>query len=140
MSDAPIAHWRESDQTEHRLADHLQGVGKLAGEFATKLDLELAGELIGLLHDLGKYSTEFQNYIRSALGLIDNDADDYVDASGLKGKVDHSTAGAQYIWQTLSGKNNRELVTAQVLALCIASHHSGLIEALLAFQPAEEVS
>ena len=64
--------------------------------------LDEVGELIGLLHDLGKYSKEFQDYINSALGNIDPDADDYVDAKGKKGKVDHSTAGAQAIWDELS--------------------------------------
>jgi CRISPR-associated endonuclease/helicase Cas3 len=125
-----IAHWRESDSTEQSLADHLQGVGRLAGQFATKLGLASAGELIGLLHDLGKYSDEFQKYIGSATGLIDSDADDYIDADGLRGKVDHSSAGAQYIWQELAPRGDREALIAQVFALCIASHHSGLIDSI----------
>jgi CRISPR-associated endonuclease/helicase Cas3 len=58
--------------------------------------------LIGLLHDLGKYSKEFQDYLKPAVGLVEQDEDDYVDAKSKKGKVDHSTAGAQLIWQELS--------------------------------------
>lgn len=123
-----IAHWRKHDACEQSLQSHLEGVGKLSGQFAGKLGLEMAGELIGLLHDLGKYSEEFQRYIRSAVGLLDADADDYVDAGELRGKIDHSTAGAQYVWRALSNKGEREIVMAQVLALCIASHHSGLID------------
>lgn len=126
----PIAHWRASDQTSQPLRIHLRNVGALAGGFASKLGLKSAGELIGLLHDLGKYSSEFQGYLSSAVGLIDYDADDYVDAKQLKGKVDHSTAGAQYIWQTLGCNSQKEQITAQVLALCVASHHSGLIDCL----------
>ena len=58
---------------------------------------------LGLLHDLGKYSREFQQYLRSAVGLLEQDKDDeYVDPTSKKGKVDHSTAGAQTIWQELS--------------------------------------
>lgn len=125
-----IAHWRKNDRTEQLLADHLTGVGTLAKELGAKIGLAVPAELIGVLHDLGKYSKEFQDYIRSAVGLIDSDADDYVDATGLKGKVDHSTAGAQYIWQALADKGNKELVAAQILALCIASHHSGLIDCI----------
>jgi len=125
-----IAHWRKHDACEQSLQSHLEGVGALSGQFAGKLGLEMAGELIGLLHDLGKYSKQFQDYIRSAVGLLDADADDYVDALGLKGKVDHSSAGAQFVWHELSTKGERERFTAQVLALCIASHHSGLIDCI----------
>ena len=127
---AAIAHWRSSDKQEQLLEDHLEGVSRLSRIFAAKIGLQDAGELIGALHDLGKYSKEFQNYLRSAVGLLDLDADDYVDAKGLKGKVDHSTAGAQYIWRTLAGEGPQERIAAQVLALCVASHHSGLIDCI----------
>ena len=127
---APIAHWRSSDKQEQPLEDHLAGVSRLSCVFAAKIGLRDAGELIGALHDLGKYSKEFQDYLRSAVGLLEADADDYVDAKGLKGKVDHSTAGAQYIWKELAGKGSQERVAAQILALCIASHHSGLIDCI----------
>ena len=53
-----IAHWRKHDACEQSLQSHLEGVGALSGQFAGKLGLEMAGELIGLLHDLGKYSEE----------------------------------------------------------------------------------
>ncbi len=127
---APIAHWRASDSQEQLLEAHLAGVARLSRAFAGKIGLQDAGELIGALHDLGKYSKEFQDYLRSAVRLLDVDADDYVDAKGLKGKVDHSTAGAQYIWQSLARKGPQERVAAQVLALCIASHHSGMIDCI----------
>lgn len=50
----------------------------------------------------GKYSADFQNYIKSGTGLFDVDDTDYVDAKTQKGKIDHSTAGAQWLWQALS--------------------------------------
>jgi CRISPR-associated endonuclease/helicase Cas3 len=127
---APIAHWRSSDNQEQLLEEHLAGVSRLSRAFAAKIGLQDAGDLIGALHDLGKYSKEFQDYLRSAVELLDVDADDYVDAKGLKGKVDHSTAGAQYIWKKLADKGPKERIAAQVLALCIASHHSGLIDCI----------
>jgi CRISPR-associated endonuclease/helicase Cas3 len=104
----------------------------LAGAHASKIGLERAGELIGLLHDLGKYSLAFQNYLKSAEGLIDPDGDDYVDAKALKGKIDHSTAGAQFIWNRLSALPKFGPYVAQMLGLCIASHHSGLIDCISA--------
>ena len=102
----------------------------LSGGFAAKLQLATGGELIGLLHDLGKYSKEFQDYIKSALGLKNCDEDDYIDADARRGKVDHSSAGAQWIWHALSKKGSLESGVAQILALCVASHHSGLIDCL----------
>lgn len=130
MTTGGIAHWRASDQTAHLIQEHLQEVSALSAAFAAKLQIANAGELIGLLHDLGKYSKEFQDYIQSALGLKDCDEDDYVDADEKRGKVDHSSAGAQHIWHSLSGRGALEKQIAQILALCVASHHSGLIDCL----------
>jgi CRISPR-associated endonuclease/helicase Cas3 len=124
----------------HTLEQHLLGVAAKTKRFAAKLNLSEPGELIGVLHDLGKYSTEFQVYIQSAIGLINEDEDDYVDAHGLKGKVDHSTAGAQLIWGKLSKHGGMESIVGQILALCVAAHHSGLIDCLSsgASAPAED--
>jgi len=130
MSNKPLAHWRASDQTAQDLDAHLMNVGYLTGVFASKIQLGAAGELIGLLHDLGKYSQEFQAYIKSAEGLIDPDEDDYVDAKERRGKVDHSSAGAQYVCHILFEGSGIEALMAQCFALCIASHHSGLIDCL----------
>ena len=130
MPRAFVAHRREADGEIQPLEMHLREVGRLSALNAAKFKLGAAGELIGLLHDLGKYSAEFQSYLASATGLIDQDADDFVNAALLRGKIDHSTAGAQFIWRKLTsaGKNGR--IVGQLLALCIASHHSGLIDCL----------
>jgi len=124
-----IAHRRESDGKEQSLSEHLKNVSNLTGKLAAKAGLEKEGQLIGLLHDLGKASNEFDKYIRSAVGLIEPDEDDYVDTVEKKGKVDHSTAGAQIICG--KGYNTAsQMITLQILSVCIASHHSGLIDCL----------
>jgi CRISPR-associated endonuclease/helicase Cas3 len=125
-----IAHRREKDGVPQSLWEHLEGTSSLAGKFALKIGLEKHGELIGLLHDLGKASIEFDQYIRSATGLIDPDEDDYIDAKGKKGKIDHSSAGAQVIYRYFSNKGNESLWVLQILSLVIASHHSGIIDCL----------
>lgn len=125
-----IAHRRDKDGKIHWLSSHLEEVSKKTGEFASKIGLKEQGEIIGLLHDLGKASHEFEQYIKSAVGLIDSDEDDYVDPKGLKGKVDHSTAGAQFIFNNLFIEGNETRFVAQVLALCIASHHTGMIDCI----------
>lgn len=126
-----IAHHREKDGEIHWLSQHLAEVSKKTGEFASKIGLKEQGEIIGLLHDIGKASQEFQEYIKSAVGLINPDEDNYVDAAGLKGKIDHSTAGSQLIYRNLADKGTESFI-AQVLSLCIASHHSrtGLLDCI----------
>ena len=131
----PIAHIRKQFGVnifpkEQTLDDHLKDVSFISALNASKIGLTKAGELIGQLHDIGKYSDVFQNYIGSASGLINQDEDEYVDSQGLKGKIDHSTAGSQYIWNFAKGKSQKEQIAAQLLALCVASHHSGLIDCL----------
>ena len=91
-SSAFIAHYREADGATQSLADHLRAVAAHASCFAEKIGMARQGELIGLLHDLGKYSDEFQAYLKSAVGPLNQDDDEeFVDAKRLKGKVDHST-------------------------------------------------
>lgn len=125
-----LAHHRRSDGAKQALSDHLLGVARLARSHAAKIGMEEQGELLGLLHDLGKYSDEFQGYLGSAVGLINPDGDGYVEAHGLKGKVDHSTAGAQLVWRKMSEQGDMGRLAGEILALCIASHHSGLIDCL----------
>jgi CRISPR-associated endonuclease/helicase Cas3 len=125
-----VAHVRAGGEIQS-VESHLRGVSQLAGKMAEKFGLPTQGALIGLLHDLGKYSAAFQAYIQSATGLLNQDEDEeFVNAAGLKGKIDHSSSGAQWIWLELSQQGDLERIAGQVMALCIASHHSGLIDCL----------
>lgn len=123
-----IAHRRERDGVEQPLIDHLTQTSRLAERFAAKVGLPNVGKIMGLLHDLGKASAEFQGYLRSKQGLISPDEDGYVDAQ--RGEVDHSTAGAQLVFEKFVNRGQNGRILAQFLALAIASHHSGLIDCL----------
>lgn len=123
-----IAHPGFDGYRDQSVAEHLLGVADLSRRAAAKVGMGEAGELLGLLHDLGKYSTRFQSYLRSASGQIQPDQDGYVDADELKGKIDHSSAGAQFVWRALSERDHKAGLVGQILALCVASHHSGLID------------
>ncbi len=126
-----IAHVRSSDGKIQTLENHLFEVSDIASKLTEKVGCREAGALLGLMHDFGKYSSEFQNYIKSATGEINPDEDDYIDAKGMKGKIDHSSAGAQWIWHELKDERlGGASLCAQILALCVASHHSGLIDCL----------
>ncbi len=69
-----IAHYLEPDKRGQSVQDHLEEAADLASSFASKIGMPSLGRLEGLLHDLGKYSKEFQVYIRSAEGTLDPDA------------------------------------------------------------------
>lgn len=124
-----IAHVRANGE-EQSLIAHLTEASQLAEGFAAKIGLPEIGKILGLLHDFGKASEEYQHYLRSAEGLINPDEDGYVDYKAKKGKIDHSTAGAQLVWHKLEGRGREGKLLAQFLALALASHHSGLIDCL----------
>ena len=127
-----IAHIRKTDGVVQSVQDHLMGTAAIAKCLTGKLGLELAGELLGLMHDFGKYSQKFQKYIESATGI--NPDIDMEDALPGGKKIDHSTAGTQWVYRELrkfgAAQGIGELF-GQMLGLCIASHHGeGLIDCL----------
>lgn len=84
------------------LAEHLLAVADLAGQKASAFSAGALGHLAGLLHDLGKYTDEFQRKI-----------------SGEAIRVDHATRGAILAVE-------RYGALGQLLAYAIAGHHAGL--------------
>ena len=87
---------------EQSVKDHLQGTADLTEEFAAKFGKADWGYCCGMLHDIGKYSLEFQRKIHENLNT----------------QVDHSTAGAK-VCEKLDG-------CYWLLTYCIAGHHAGL--------------
>ena len=70
-----LAHIAE-DGREQTVDAHLQGTGELAAYFASAFQAEEHGRLVGLAHDIGKYTEGFQKRLHGGP------------------KVDHATAGA----------------------------------------------
>jgi CRISPR-associated helicase Cas3/CRISPR-associated endonuclease Cas3-HD len=93
----------------HLLRDHLLSVGSMAGEFAKPFNSDQWANICGVLHDIGKYSKEFQNYICT------------INENPSQKKVDHSSAGAQLVNELSNGKG-----PGKILAALIAGHHAGL--------------
>lgn len=111
--------WVESDEC------HLEWVSRRCETFASRtfkgLGREARQSMIklarccSLWHDLGKFSCEFQNYLKQ------QGSDCHT--GEVTGRVDHSTAGAQYAMQS----GLREPFNAMV-AYVTACHHSGLLD------------
>ena len=108
MSDLDfIAHVRKCDNAKQTLEAHLAETAAIAKILAAKLGMGLAGELLGLMHDFGKYSYRFQKYIHDATGLYNPDLDEEESAPDGK-KVDHSTAGAQWLCRSEERRVGKE--------------------------------
>lgn len=60
-----IAHSENSNGEEQSMKQHSEGVAELMKSFALADDFAEIYSYCGLLHDIGKYSKRFQNYIRS---------------------------------------------------------------------------
>src|ERR1700686_4955183 len=54
----------QPDGRYHLLRDHLLSVSEAAERMSGKIGIGAAGTVIGLMHDLGKYSGDFQCYLR----------------------------------------------------------------------------
>jgi len=113
-----IAHIRESDVVCQSVKEHLIGVKYLAERIGSKLSIEKICGLAGMLHDLGKYSDEFQEYLLEA---VQNP-----DSPPKRGSVDHSTAGGALLYQMYHTKNVGKYTSllAEIVGNAIISHHS----------------
>jgi CRISPR-associated endonuclease/helicase Cas3 len=114
----------EVDGRRQLLRDHLLSVSEAARKKAEKIGIGAAGAAIGLIHDLGKYSLDFQQYLRRM--ALDEDTERLEG----RGTIDHSTAGAQKVWRRLKRLGTQDGIVGEILALCLASHHSGLIDCI----------
>jgi len=98
-----------------KLNDHLKNVAMLARQFAEPFGGGDWAFLAGLLHDIGKYSQEFQD-------MLIKTADNNINVETKISHPDHSTAGAQKVNQLYTNGFGK------LLAYAIASHHSGLLD------------
>ncbi len=117
------AHINPTTKQEQSVNEHLCNVSKMSTEYGAKISLGATGELIGILHDMGKGTKKFNSYLRYCL-LNPND-------KSLQGTVDHSTAGAKLIYDNFYNTTDQyQRITAQLISLVICSHHGGLIDCL----------
>ena len=112
LKDHDPSDWESMGQHESRVAT-------LCEAFLRRIhpDLEPWGNLLGQWHDLGKYSNEFQSYLHAANDRLDELPD--IHRAEVSGKVDHSTAAAQWSVESF-GK------VGQLLGYVFAGHHAGL--------------
>ena len=113
-----IAHIREKDKQVQTVEEHLIETN-LAEIYGDKIGVKHITGLAGMLHDLGKYTNEFRNYILEAINNPD--------APPQRGRVDHSTAGGKLLYE-LFHIPTRILIAigilSEIVGNAIISHHS----------------
>lgn len=111
------AHIRKVDGKKYiqTVEEHCRGVAEIAAELLRDIGLEKTAYLAGVLHDLGKFSENFKNYIEKA-------------ADGEKvqrGSVNHTFAGVRFLLEKhsdeqLSGFSD---IVLEILAYAVGAHH-----------------
>ena len=115
-----IARFNQAGEEQY-LVNHLTGVCKKIRSLA---DNDVYSQTVGMLHDIGKYSVAFQEYLRS---------------NSDQNKPDHSSAGAQWISSILCKRaeqiGDEEIkkiakLIACIISHCVVGHHSGLLNGI----------
>lgn len=111
------AHIRKVDDKKYvqTVEEHCRGVSEIAAELLSDIGLEKTAYLAGMVHDLGKFSENFKNYIEKA-------------ADGEKvqrGSVNHTFAGVRFLLEKhsdeqLSGFSD---IVLEILAYAVGAHH-----------------
>lgn len=115
-----IAHIRESDEAIQTVEEHLLEVKQLAESFGEKLGVNHLTGLASMLHDLGKFTNEFKEYLLEAVANPDSPP--------KRGSVDHSTAGGKLLYQLFHQEHIApyKQIVAEIVGNAIISHHSYL--------------
>jgi len=97
------------------LKDHLEETAKLAKEFGAVFGVGECGYIAGLLHDLGKYTCAFQDYLKRSV------AGERV----TRGEVIHALQGAKFVNEAIN-----DSVITDIICNVIATHHGGLFDSI----------
>lgn len=93
------------------VADHLRSTASIAAASLAPFGLRDAAYLAGLLHDLGKYTGDFQTYLEQG-------------DSASRGSVIHTFQGCRFLLERFHGSDDiREKAAAELLAYAIGAHH-----------------
>lgn len=114
-----IAHIN-NEGLQQTVEDHLIMTARKAEENARTLNLSNTVFLAGMVHDIGKYSDDFFKYLLKATNEP---------SSVRRGEVDHSTSGGKLIYERYYNDNQLQMITAQLIAIAVTSHH-GLYDSL----------
>lgn len=104
------AHIRDKDKAVQSVREHSRNTSVLTEKFLKDLGLGHIGKLVGLLHDAGKLTSAFDDYINGK-------------SNAVRGSIDHSYAGAKYIMGLCDDTDIRQKNASIAMAHTIISHH-----------------
>ncbi len=117
------AHINPITSEKQSVKEHVENVSVLSMKYGAKISLAATCKLIGLLHDMGKETKIFDAYIKYSA--------EHPKDKSLRGSINHSTAGAKYMYDTFyKSKDPYDQLAAQLMAIAVCSHHGGLIDCL----------
>jgi len=105
-----MIYYAREDQELHA---HLTETADLAKTFANVFGCGKIAYITGLLHDMGKYTHAFQDYLKRSVGGEDV----------IRGEVIHALQGAKFTKEII-----KEDVLADIIGNVIATHHGGLFD------------
>lgn len=110
-----IAHIRTTDHEIQSAKIHCQNVAYLAAERGAAINLRRIAQLSGVLHDMGKFTNQFEKYI--------------IGETRKRGEVHHSPTGAIFAYDRwYKDGSEQEKLTAQIVSMVIRGHHGGLLD------------
>lgn len=111
------AHYRDRTHSQS-LRAHSQKVAEYCSAAAASAGLKSCGLLIGWLHDMGKATKEYQEYL---LWCLFHPGD-----LSRRGSVVHAAQGAAYLYTKYGGGAAFETLGCTILSMVICSHHGML--------------
>lgn len=103
----------DNSYQEQTVLEHLEGTAKIARDLGESINIGSLSYLTGLFHDLGKWRKAFEEYINDVTNNVHK----------TKGTLNHSSAGAIFIYQRYYKNDTLQKLTAQLIAYAILSHH-----------------
>lgn len=108
---------RDGSDRREALADHVRLVADLCEQNCRKIGIPSLGRLVGLVHDAGKSSEQWQRY------LLNDERDEM---------IPHAPTGAKLIRRTAQefSETSYEQYAAEIAELVVWGHHSGLSDVI----------
>ncbi|HNX15569.1 MAG TPA: CRISPR-associated helicase Cas3' [Oscillospiraceae bacterium] len=119
---AHIRNEENGERTVQTLTLHSRNVARYCADHLSALSLCHLGYLTGLIHDFGKATNKFADYIeRAAAG-----------ENVMRGSVNHTFAGVKYIFSLFHGKGDEiSDAVSELIAYAVGAHH-GLFDCVSA--------
>lgn len=107
-----MTYYARKNQT---LSEHITNTANLAKTFAAVFGCENTAYLAGLLHDFGKYTQAFQDYLKRSLSGEDV----------TRGEVIHALQGAKFAAERI-----KDPLISDIIGNIVATHHGGLFDSI----------